>query len=153
MPASYDITHRANECVGTPYHPTLAQPGMGMSCLGLVWWCYKDAGVNLGPWSELIDHPERAHGKRLTTELDKIAVKVWDRDERPVFPWMKSIKSSDIVLMAWGKYPMHMGIAIVGKHGWDVIHADDRTEKVIRHGLREKWADRVTHLYRFEDVI
>ena len=58
----------------------------------------------------------------------------------------------DIVLMAWRRYPQHMGIVATVNGRLTLIHCYEKEGRCVEHGLTTEWDDRIVRCYKYHGV-
>ncbi len=132
----------AREYVGTPFHHQGRVKGVGVDCVGLVLCVARELGTVAPGW-DVPGYSRYPDGVDLVRHLGEKLIKISESEMRP----------GDVVLVAFAKYPQHVGIVGDYVHGGlSIIHADGLRGKVLETRLMFTPAMRFVGAYRFPEV-
>jgi len=130
------IVEAARECIGTPFRHQGRMKGVGLDCVGLARYPAEALGISIGDYDGYSRQPDP---QVMAAKLDEFLVKVEPED----------MQLGDILWMAFAKEPMHLAIYA----GDTIIHAVCLgPEKVVEHGFRAPWPQRVVAIYRYRGI-
>lgn len=139
------IIECARTWVGTPYVHHGRRKGKSCDCVGLIVGVGGDIGLDLYSRLDYSDHPR---AEKLLKETGAVLEEQVDRDP------MVQLVAGEVVAMCVGvaSYPQHL--AIIGEHDGrpTLIHAFNKNEKVVEHGLTNWWRKRIVRVYRYPGV-
>lgn len=115
----------AREYLGTPYHHQGRVKGHGIDCIGLLVCVGWEQG-SLAPDVDVTGYARVPDGLSLMCHLHRHLDPIDKMDMRP----------SDVICVAYDKWPQHVGILGNYVHGGlSMIHADNHRGKVIETRL------------------
>jgi cell wall-associated NlpC family hydrolase len=136
VPTRADIVQCARSQLGVRWHHQQRLKGEACDCVGLV---AIVASELFGMSPEI-----PAYG---TTPHDHMLERICDRYLKRNFG---SIRSGDVLIMAWATEPHHMGIASDLPSGeLGIIHSYAQVKKVVEHRFDEQWRARLRAVYSF----
>jgi len=117
-------------------------PSEGVDCLGLIIWTFES--LDLGVIGEIANYRRMMNGQELKEGCDK---------------WMDTVpggvynmRIGDVVVIAFRRYPIHIGFIADAGHPFSLIHALSTVGKVVEHTLDETWTSKIKRVYRFRGV-
>ena len=136
-PTAMDFVREARNLVGVPYQHMGRNPKVGLDCVGLLLATGRATGCNERGFRDL-PYGRYPAGWQMVDEFGKFLDVVWDqrKNTEPLQPFLEN---GDVLIVAFRKLPMHIGIVSIKKGGWNIIHAYSVTKKVVEHGLDGSW--------------
>ena len=121
-----DIVDCARSYIGTPYQHQARLKGVAVDCIGLLMCVGRDLGY-LPPGFDYNDYSRVPDGVLLKERLDKHLIPIEKEEMQP----------GDVVCVAFGKHPQHVGILGDYPYGakLSIIHAAMPPGKVIETRL------------------
>jgi len=131
---SQRIIDLARETVGTPFRHQGRKAGRGMDCIGVAAYVCDAAGI---PYFDKAGYSREPSNGLLESGLDNQPglVRIPVSDMAP----------GDLLLMRFSGDPQHIAIHA----GETIIHAFEKSGKVVEHGLTDYWRARIVRVYRF----
>lgn len=122
-----DVTHAARQYVGTPYLHQGRVKGQsgGIDCVGLCVCVAWDLALKPRSWN-VTGYRRLPDGVTLMRHIRPLMAEEVPQDQ---------MAAGDMLVLAWDKFPHHVGI--LGDHpgGLSLIHADNRIGRVIEQRL------------------
>lgn len=144
----------ARSFLGTKWVHQGRTKGVALDCIGLIIEVARETGCTDAVFNE--PYGRMPDGHRLKAECDARLDKLWETDEekwmtpgKKLVPW-DLLQDGTIPLMAWRKFPIHMGFVAQGPFRPHLIHCFAVIGKAVEHGLDEEWRGRIKALYRFK---
>ena len=128
------ILRLARETIGTPFRHQGRTSGNGIDCVGVA--AHVAAGLGL-PYIDQAGYARQPSAGQLEAALD-------------AQPCLVRIKvglaaAGDVLLMRFSGDPQHVAIF----SGETLIHAFEKSGKVVEHEMNEYWRSRIVRAYRF----
>lgn len=130
-----DIVRAARKYLGTPFHHQGRLRGIGVDCVGLLVGVAQDCGIE---HVDSMAYNKRPDGKTLQREIEKSCTRI---------PLTEAM-IGDILLFRFLGEATHVGI--MSDKG--MIHTYQGVGRVVEHGLRPPWTNRLCGAYRFKGV-
>jgi cell wall-associated NlpC family hydrolase len=132
------IISLARETLGTPFRHQGRQAGRGLDCIGVAAYICDAAEI---PYIDKSGYSrEPSHGlleSGLENQPGLVSVALAD------------MAPGDLLLMRFAGDPQHIAIHA----GETIIHAFEKSGKVVEHGLTDYWRSRIVRVYRFVGVV
>jgi lipoprotein Spr len=126
------ITDAAMGCIGTPTVPQGRIPGVGLDCVGLVSYCYGQAGLDVSDVPN--DYPFPPSAAMVFAELDKRLSRA------------STIEEGDVLVLEIGKRARHLAICVEVD---DIVHAGAREVSI--KALTKSVRSKVVGIYRWRN--
>jgi len=121
------VVIEARSWLGTPFHHQARVKGVGVDCVGLVLGVGKALGA-FDPAFDVLGYPRVPDGSSLMQEAESAMLQIPFEEMQP----------GDVVMIAFGRDPQHVGILGDYRHGGlSIIHASggDGNDRVIETRL------------------
>lgn len=128
----HTIIANARTWLGTPWLHNQRVKGVGVDCVNFLYAIAVESGIELEPI------PESYARLPLRGEIEQYL-------DRNFIRTNSTIEPCDVLVFNWSGYNCHVGIATSNK---TIIHAHQRINKVVEHGLDGIWIRCLKGVYR-----
>ncbi len=136
MTTRADIIAEARTWLGTPFVHQARSRGVGVDCIGLIVGAVQGCGLAV---DDRADYARTPHAGELARELGAQLERIDVADAAP----------GDVVLIAWRRAPMHVGLLTDYPHsGLALLHAIETIGRVVEHRLDDGWRRLIVAAYR-----
>lgn len=133
-----DILKAARSAMDTPFRHQGRVAGLALDCAGLFVHVCRELHL------QVID--EQGYGRNPFQGLLKQCI---DRQPFLFRVALDQMQAGDVLLMRFDREPQHIAFHA----GETMIHAYEKSGRVVEHRLADVWRKRIVHVYRFEGLV